>query len=113
MYRESLDTLYIREVLAEDDFDKVWQVLEDKFSMNIAAWKAAFARVERTRGRFTSREEAFLLFGKQKIEPLLNDLLYRKRVPTWIYLLRYVLREKLSARAERARFFHNRLRQRE
>jgi hypothetical protein len=111
MFRESLDTLYIREVLTTDDFDKVWQVLEDKFSMNIAAWKASFASAERTRGRFTSREEAFLLFGKQRIEPLLNDLLCRKRVPTWIYLLRYALREKLQAREEKARF-HNRLRQR-
>jgi hypothetical protein len=113
MYRESLDTLYIREVLTTEDFDKVWHVLEDKFSMNIVAWKASFAIAERTRGRFTSREEAFLLFGKQRIEPLLNDLLCRKRVPTWIYLLRYVLRDKLKAREERTKFFHNRLRQRD
>jgi hypothetical protein len=110
MYRESLDTLYIREVLTTDDFDKVWRVLEEKFSMNIAAWKEAFEQAERTRGRFISREEAFLLFGKQKIEPLLNDLLFRKRVPTWIYLLRYVLREKLSAREARSQFYQNRLR---
>ena len=71
MYRESLDTLYIREVLTTDDFDKVWHVLEEKFCMNVAAWKESFAKAERTRGRFTSREEAFLLFGKQQIEPLL------------------------------------------
>jgi hypothetical protein len=103
MYRESLDTLYIREVLTSEDFDKVWHVLEAVFSMNIAAWKESFAQAERTRGRFTSREEAFLIFGKQRIEPLLNDLLYRKRVPTWIYLLRYVLRDKLAAREERTR----------
>jgi len=110
MYRESLDTLYIREVLTTDDFDKVWRVLEEKFCMNVAAWKESFAKAERTRGRFTSREEAFLLFGKQQIEPLLNDLLFRKRVPTWIYLLRYVLREKLAAREMRSQSFKNRLR---
>jgi hypothetical protein len=110
MYRESLDTLYIREVLTTDDFDKVWRVLEEKFSMNIAAWKDSFAKAERTRGRFISREDAFLLFGKQKIEPLLNDLLYRRRVPTWIYLLRYVLREKLAEREARSQMYKNRLR---
>ena len=109
MYRESLDTLYIREVLTTDDFDKVWQVLHDKFSMNITAWQELFAKAERTRGRFTSREDAFLLFGKQKIEPLLNGLLFRKQVPTWIYLLRYVLREKLAVREDRALSFYNRL----
>jgi hypothetical protein len=110
MYRESLDTLYIREVLTTDDFDKVWRVLEEKFSMNIVAWKDSFAKMERTRGRFISREDAFLLFGKQKIEPLLNDLLCRKRVPTWIYLLRYVLREKLAEREARAQRYKDRLR---
>lgn len=110
MYRESLDTLYIREVLTTDDFDKVWLVLHETFSMNITAWKELFAKAERTRGRYTSREEAFLLFGKQKIEPLLNDLLYRKRVPTWIYLLRYVLRDKLAAREARMLYYQNRLR---
>lgn len=109
MYRESLDTLYIREVLTVDDFDKVWSVLEEKFSMNIEAWKEKFARDERTRGRFISREEAFLIFGKRKIEPLLNDLLCRKRVPTWIYLLRYVLQDKLAEREHRAKQYHNRL----
>jgi len=107
MYRESLDTLYIREVLTVEDFDKVWNVLESTFSMNIVAWKACFARAERTRGRFTSREEAFLIFGKQRIEPLLNDLLCRRRVPTWIYLLRYVLREKLADREKRAKYYRN------
>ena len=110
MYRESLDTLYIREVLTTDDFDKVWNVLKDKFSMNIMAWKESFLKAERTRGRFTSREEAFLLFGKQHIEPLLNDLLFRKHVPTWIYLLRYVLRDKLAEREGRALSYHHRLR---
>ena len=109
MYRESLDTLYIREVLTTDDFDKVWNVLEEKFSMNVSAWKEMFAREERTRGRFISSEEAFLIFGKRKIEPLLNDLLCRKRVPTWIYLLRYVLRDKLAERARRAKQYQNRL----
>jgi hypothetical protein len=109
MYRESLDTLYIREVLTTDDFDKVWQLLGEKFSMNVVAWKEYFAKAERTRGRFTSREEAFLRFGKQRIEPLLNDLLCRKRVPTWIFLLRYVLREKLATREARMRSHHNRL----
>lgn len=109
MYRESLDTLYIREVLTTEDFDKVWDLLEKKFSMNIAAWKQLFERAERTRGRFTSREEAFMIFGKQKIEPLLNDLLFRRRVPTWIYLLRYVLRDKLRHQATRASHFKNRL----
>ena len=110
MYRESLDTLYIREVLTTDDFDKVWHVLREKFSMNVPAWKALFEKAERTRGRFTSREEAFLLFGKQKIEPLLNDLLFRKHVPTWIYLLRYVLRDKLATRGARTFSYRNRLR---
>lgn len=109
MYRESLDTLYIREVLTTEDFDKVWNLLEDKFSMNIVAWKELFAKAERTRGRFTSREEAFMIFGKQKIEPLLNDLLCRRRVPTWIYLLRYVLRDKLRSRDMRALHYQNRL----
>ncbi|MGC3943640.1 MAG: hypothetical protein QM762_03725 [Chryseolinea sp.] len=109
MYRESLDTLYIREVLTTEDFDKVWNLLEEKFSMNIVAWKESFERTERTRGRFTSREEAFLIFGKQKIEPLLNDLLFRRRVPTWIYLLRYVLRDKLKVQEMRAARYHNRL----
>ena len=66
MYRESLDTLYIREVLTIEDFDKVWHELQDKFSMNITAWKVSFAKAERTRGRFTSREDAFLLFGKHR-----------------------------------------------
>lgn len=103
MYRESIDTLYIREVLSPEDFDKVWQLLESVFSMNVVAWKADFSQAERTRPRFTSREEAFMIFGKQKIEPLLNDLLCRKRVPTWIYLLRYVLRDKLAEREARAR----------
>ncbi|MEJ1240883.1 hypothetical protein WBG78_22245 [Chryseolinea sp. T2] len=110
MYRESLDTLYIREVLTTEDFDKVWLLLEEKFSMNVAAWKESFEKAARTRGRFTSREEAFLLFGKQKIEPLLNDLLFRRRVPTWIYLLRYVLRDKLKARELRATKYQGRLR---
>jgi hypothetical protein len=108
MYRESLDTKYIRDVLEIEDFEKVWNLLQEKFHFNVREWKKEFDKVNNRRPRFISTEEAFMIFGKKEIEPLLNAVLKRKFVPTWINILRFVLKEKLERKAARDKFYQGR-----
>ncbi|MEO5979939.1 MAG: hypothetical protein ABIS36_24490 [Chryseolinea sp.] len=108
MYRESLDTKYIRDILEAEDIEKVWQLLRNRFHFNIEGWKKAFETEVLRSGRFVSREEAFMIFGKKEIEPLLNVVLKRNLYPTWIRLLCYVLKDKLDEKMKRDDYYKNR-----
>ena len=99
---------YIKEVFDPEDIEKVWTYLKTTFSFNTKAWKEDF-NTERSRyPRNTSVQEAFMIFGKQRIEPLLNEILRRKRYPTWIGLLSFVLKDKIDKRKKRDAFYKNR-----
>lgn len=99
---------YLKDVLDVADIDRVWEYLGEKFGFNIIAWKEEF-NTERSRlPRNTSDEEAFLIFGKQRIEPLLNKILMRRRYPTWIGLLTFVLKDKIDKRKKRDEYYKDR-----
>ena len=91
-----------------EDIENVWTYLEKTFSFNIKSWKKEFD-VERSRlPRNTTAQEAFMIFGKQQIEPVLNEILKRRKYPTWIGLLSFVLKEKIKKRKQRDAYYRNR-----
>ncbi len=99
---------YVRDAFDVDDIEKVWQYLGHKFGFNIPAWKTEFENVFLQTKRNKSVQEQFMEFGKIKIEPILNDILYRKHYPTWIHLLAFLLQDKIIALQQRDRYFKDR-----
>ena len=108
MQKESISVKLIRDVLEVEDIDRIWLYLHETFKMNIPPWKERFRRELEIAPRFVNHQEAFMLFGKKKIEPLLNDLLKRSRYPTWVKLVTYVLRDKIETRRAIHDFYKDR-----
>ena len=102
---------YIKDVFDPEDIEKVWAYLEKTFSFNIKSWKEDFNSERIHYPRNTSDQEAFMIFGKQRIEPVLNEILKRQKYPTWIGLLSFVLKKKIDKRKKRDDFYKNRYQQ--
>jgi hypothetical protein len=79
----------------EVHIQKIWNVLEEKFSFNIKGWKEEFTKYLNSQSREISERQAFIEFGLKKIQPLLNGILKRTDYhPTWINLMRWVVKNK-------------------
>ena len=79
----------------EVHIQKIWNVLEEKFSFNIKGWKDDFNKYLTSQSREISERQAFIEFGLKKIQPLLNGILRRTDYhPTWINLMRWVVKNK-------------------
>ncbi len=79
----------------EVHIQKIWTVLEDKFSFNVKGWKEEFNKYLTTQSRDISERQAFVEFGLRRIQPILNGILKRTDYhPTWINLMRYVVKNK-------------------
>lgn len=99
---------YIKDAFDEEDIDRVWEYLRKTFGFNVREWKTEFKASIEPLPRNTSIQEAFILFGKKKIEPLLNEILKRKQYPTWIGLLTFVLKDKIEGKQKRDLKYRNR-----
>ncbi|HTE32227.1 MAG TPA: hypothetical protein VK666_17725 [Chryseolinea sp.] len=96
MAKVPISVQYVKDVFEVEDIEKVWALLKEKFHFNVNAWKKEFEHELRTAPRFTSTQEVFMIFGKKRIEPILNEVLKRQRYPTWINLLSFVLKDKIN-----------------
>jgi len=108
MAKVPLSVQYIRDVFEVEDIDRVWNELERRFHFNVKLWKEEFAKELDNKDRFKDVQEVFLIFGKQRIEPLLNIILKRNRHPTWIKFVTYVLKEKIEKRKGEDLFYKDR-----
>ena len=80
----------------EAHIQKIWNVLEEKFSFNIKGWKEDFNKYLANQSREISERQAFIEFGLKKIQPLLNGILKRTDYhPTWINLMRWIIKNKI------------------
>ncbi len=86
----------VKDAMDVKDIDKVWAYLGKKFGFNVRGWKNEFNDYFNPYDRDKSIQTQFMEFGKQKIEPILNDILCRDKYPTWIYLLAYLLKDKIE-----------------
>ena len=79
----------------EYHINKTWDLLEEKFSFNKKEWKKRFSDYLTKRPANTDETGAFLKFGNQTINPLLNEILYRNILyPTFNNLTRFVVTGK-------------------
>jgi hypothetical protein len=79
----------------EVHIQKIWNVLEEKFSFNVKAWKEDFNKYMISQSREISTRQGFIEFGLKKIQPILNGILKRTDYhPTWINLMRWVVKNK-------------------
>lgn len=99
---------YINAVFETEDIDVAWTYLGKTFSFNIKSWKNEFEMERSHFPRNISDQEAFMIFGKRNIEPVLNEILKRKKYPTWIGLLTFLLKDKIEKRLQRDVFYKNR-----
>lgn len=102
MQRRTPDSLIpkdVREVFDETDIDKVWTYLKDTFHLNVSRWKQAFEREYRQSSRSMSKMEVFVRFGQKHWLKAFNVILAREELhPTWIDLLRYIVKDKIEAK---------------
>ena len=79
----------------EVHIQRIWNILEEKFSFNVKGWKEDFAKYLSSQSRQISERQAFIEFGFKKIQPILNGILKRTDYhPTWINLMRWVVKNK-------------------
>ena len=85
----------VENTFEEGHIQKVWNVLEEKFSFNVKGWKEDFSKYLISQSREISERQAFMEFGLKKIQPLLNSILRRTDYhPTWINLMRWIVKSK-------------------
>ena len=70
----------------------VWEELRDRFGFNIKDWKKKFADYLAKQQRNTHELDAFLKFGINDLNPVLNSILCRQHYhPTFMNLVEYIL----------------------
>lgn len=85
---------YIKD-FQESDIDKVWDELKTRFGFNVNNWKKLFNEFLGGQPRNTLVEDAFLVFGNKRINPVLNEILCRNSLyPTFNNMVEYILKIK-------------------
>lgn len=73
---------------------KVWELLGEKFCFNIKKWKKEYVEYLQKRSHNVSEQEAFVDFGTEFINPVLNAVLKRDRYfDTWGNMLKYIVKK--------------------
>jgi hypothetical protein len=73
---------------------KVWELLEEKFCFNIKKWKKEYMEYLQKQAHHVSEQEAFVDFGAEFINPVLNAVLKRDRYfDTWGNMLKYIVKK--------------------
>ena len=83
----------IEDELSSLHIEKVWELLEEKFCFNVKVWKKEFNDFQKQTSS-TEYREAFVRFGHEHINPILNLILRRKEYhPTWLNILTYIVKK--------------------
>lgn len=83
-------TATVEQVLKENDFDTIWNYLENKFGYS-KEWRVEWRSYIDDAERQATPVRAFLDFGQREINPLLNAALRRNEYhPTFMRML-YVM----------------------
>jgi hypothetical protein len=84
----------IENELSSVHIERVWELLHDTFCFNEKAWKKQYHEYFKKLPHEVSEEEAFVEFGAEFINPLLNQILQRAaHHDTWGNMLKYVVRK--------------------
>ena len=80
--------------LSKVHIDKTWMLLQEKFCFNVKAWKQEYSAYSQKQGVRMSEQQAFVEFGTEFINPLLNKILMRKSYHnTWGNMLEYIVKK--------------------
>jgi len=99
-------------VFDESDVELVWDYLEKVFHLNKKVWRPIFEEKYLTSTRELSKMEIFVRFGRDNFQPAINVILGREELhPTWLKLIRYVVRDKIKEKQkeldERRNYYKN------
>jgi len=84
----------VEDELSTVHIEKTWELLEEKFCFNIKIWKQEYKQYYQKQPHSVSEREAFVEYGAQFINPLLNMILKRQsHHPTWGNMLIYVVKK--------------------
>lgn len=73
----------------------MWEELHERFGFPIKEWKKKFTEYLDKQPRETTVVGAFLRFGSDNIEPILNQVLCRREgYATWNNLCDYIVKKK-------------------
>ena len=98
--------LDLKAAFEEEDIEKTWKLLDEKFHVNVKKWKEVFEKMYQKSQRELSKMEVFARFGKQYLEEPIAKLVFRDPYygHTWFELLKYVVRHKLNERKKEASY---------
>lgn len=83
----------VEDELSKVHMEKVWSLLQEKFCFNIKIWKKEYNEYFQKLPHEVSEREAFVEFGAEFINPVLNIILKRdENHNTWAKLLKYVVK---------------------
>jgi hypothetical protein len=84
----------VEAALSATHIEKIWTLLEERFCFNVKLWKKDFHHYYQQQPRSVSMQEAFVEFGAEFINPILNTVLKRDHHhATWSNILKYVVKK--------------------
>jgi hypothetical protein len=87
----------IRTVFEEPDIERVWNYMEETFHFNKKVWKPMFEEHFIRSTRELTKMEIFVRYGRDRFERAINVVLGRQEdYPTWLKLIRYIVRDKIK-----------------
>jgi hypothetical protein len=83
----------VEDELSTIHIEKTWELLEEKFCFNVKAWRQEYKLYFQKQPHSVSEREAFVEFGAEFINPLLNKVLKRQEHHnTWGNILIYIVK---------------------
>ena len=98
----------VEDVINQNDLDNVWDHLKKTFGLNVSLYKQDFIKRSELLNGNAIQPKLIVEYGTTVIQPVLNKMLQRDiDYPTWINLLRFLLKEKLAENPEQRNYYRS------
>ena len=98
----------VEEVITQGDLEEIWEHLKKTFGLNVSLYQQDFLKRSELLNGKESHPELIIEYGITVIQPVLNKMLQRDiEYPTWINLVRFLLKEKLAENSERRNYYRS------
>ena len=98
----------VENVITQGDLEEIWKHLKKTFGLNVSLYQQDFLKRSELLNGKESHPELIIEYGITVIQPALNKMLQRDSdYPTWINLLRFLLKDKLAENPEQRNYYRS------
>ncbi len=98
----------VADVIRLTDLENIWDHLQKTFGLNVYVYQQGFKKHVELFHHNAYQPEFIIEYGLSAIQPVLNKMLQRESdYPTWINMLRFLLKEKLAENTEQRNYYRS------